>query len=866
MDIVISSIIGIIIIIVSIFVINQAKKDTNIGFEKKISDHIYDINQGNKNMFDASNVLSRNSNRMKNDIESTKNKNKELNKWVDSLKITTQEYYNKLNIYKTANDKNINDINYKLKNNDSEFISLSTNNLSNSTTQQENRLNVLKNNNIVHDEKLNDIVDLNKENNDILKNNRALGYDIGGKMMSKYSLNNYIDNKKYNDYGLEYNKSLLVNQGKLNELDAIYENRDLLASTIDIISKHKNEMVSSQLRIKKIENDYVPKHQIKRTKFPVSNPTANVKHLEYITMIKNSRSATDSIINNEVPRKYVNMSTYNNVKNTTKNISYPMIDFTGDKKINIKGSISVGTNNFDNKLTVKDNKVDSWAGGFQNDKCKIALSKGDGNGMQISTDNQDYLKTALQINNKTDIILNANNTGNVDMAQELNSKDIKSTSQICINNTCVNLDDIKKIEKIYVEPPRFIPTSTILLVGIHTINLNNHFKDKTNNLTFKLVNQVVGDKDTPTKNDRANINQTNGILTIYGGLRGIQYNVVVEAENMFGGKRIGYFNIKEDIIQDCIYDDWSDWSTCNPVTGSRFKTRVVKIEARNGGKACSTNPLDYKIVDDKCPIDCISSSEYGVWGPCNKDLGKRFRYKTELQAAKNGGAACTNMTDEEPCDVNCELSTWSPCNKSCDGGMQYRTVTVEPKNKGTPCGPTSQACNTHRCPPPSTMWLKGGRSGQFCADDGHEHDDWSWNWNWNWNDRYGSSHKYVTCNRGAVGPWERFQVQHLGNNQIRLIGGKENSLCYDDEDRVRCSRFMPGRDSGVFYNRNYNNRFRENNNDQYNRSVFTYSYDGDRIILKGGRAGLYCADDSDGVIRCNRSAIGPWEKFWYGPA
>jgi len=31
--------------------------------------------------------------------------------------------------------------------------------------------------------------------------------------------------------------------------------------------------------------------------------------------------------------------------------------------------------------------------------------------------------------------------------------------------------------------------------------------------------------------------------------------------------------------------------------------------------------------------------------------------------------------------------------------------------------------------------------------------------------------------------------------------------------------------------------------------------------IKGGQAGLYCAEENDGTIRCNRHHIGPWEKF-----
>ena len=48
--------------------------------------------------------------------------------------------------------------------------------------------------------------------------------------------------------------------------------------------------------------------------------------------------------------------------------------------------------------------------------------------------------------------------------------------------------------------------------------------------------------------------------------------------------------------------------------------------------------------------------------------------------------------------------------------------------------------------------IKGGREGKWCADEG-----WK-----------------VVCNRNQIGPWERFHLRNLGNNQIMLSGGRSN--------------------------------------------------------------------------------------------
>lgn len=40
--------------------------------------------------------------------------------------------------------------------------------------------------------------------------------------------------------------------------------------------------------------------------------------------------------------------------------------------------------------------------------------------------------------------------------------------------------------------------------------------------------------------------------------------------------------------RDCLYSDWTNWSTCEPFClGKQSRSRSVKLEAADGGTACS---------------------------------------------------------------------------------------------------------------------------------------------------------------------------------------------------------------------------------------------------------------------------------------
>jgi len=100
----------------------------------------------------------------------------------------------------------------------------------------------------------------------------------------------------------------------------------------------------------------------------------------------------------------------------------------------------------------------------------------------------------------------------------------------------------------------------------------------------------------------------------------------------------------------------------------------------------------------------------------------------------------------------------------------------------------------------------------------------------------------VVCNRGAVGPWEKFQLTYLGFNFYTLTGGKDKKMCADEgPTRMICNRGALGP-----------------------LEKFELKHlGGNDYAMKGGHAKKWCADEAGGVI-CNRAySNGAWEKFTF---
>ncbi|XP_054160513.1 spondin-1-like isoform X4 [Oppia nitens] len=129
------------------------------------------------------------------------------------------------------------------------------------------------------------------------------------------------------------------------------------------------------------------------------------------------------------------------------------------------------------------------------------------------------------------------------------------------------------------------------------------------------------------------------------------------------GQSLSPINDQGPII-DCVLTPWSEWTSCSRTCGSARKERrrEIKLNAQNGGKPCPKRLVQRRKCKenpecDNTPVDCIMGS-WGEWSTCSKTCdgqGFRFRQRSILMNATNGGISCGPQFDRQIC------SNYKPC-------------------------------------------------------------------------------------------------------------------------------------------------------------------------------------------------------------
>lgn len=134
---------------------------------------------------------------------------------------------------------------------------------------------------------------------------------------------------------------------------------------------------------------------------------------------------------------------------------------------------------------------------------------------------------------------------------------------------------------------------------------------------------------------------------------------------------------------DCLLGAWGSWSDCPVTCGTSQirRERLVKREARRGGKSCEGSLVDIRDCGlQECPspppVDCLWG-QWGAWGACSQPGGQRSRFRHVLRQARYGGQPCEVGAVEET--VGCrrphfqsycvwaqweawsQCSDWTPC-------------------------------------------------------------------------------------------------------------------------------------------------------------------------------------------------------------
>lgn len=153
---------------------------------------------------------------------------------------------------------------------------------------------------------------------------------------------------------------------------------------------------------------------------------------------------------------------------------------------------------------------------------------------------------------------------------------------------------------------------------------------------------------------------------------------------------------------DCVHQGWSSWTSCSTSCngGIRSRKKTITTKPQFGGKGCGVTSQKQTCSTQKCPVDCTEAG-YGKWSACTRSCGggyteRNMRGRVE---AKHGGRACsthlkqTKVCNKHACPIDCNLglwTSWSECTKTCAGGSQTRTrpVLIAPKYGGQACAQT----------------------------------------------------------------------------------------------------------------------------------------------------------------------------------
>ncbi|KDO19322.1 hypothetical protein SPRG_15524 [Saprolegnia parasitica CBS 223.65] len=122
--------------------------------------------------------------------------------------------------------------------------------------------------------------------------------------------------------------------------------------------------------------------------------------------------------------------------------------------------------------------------------------------------------------------------------------------------------------------------------------------------------------------------------------------------------------------QDCLYSDFTAWSTCDATTGTQVRSRSETTLALNGGKDCPTlwgPPTETR----DCNIDCDGSWE--EWTECSGTSATQSRSYSVSQYPRNNGKSCPALQTQD-CNPACGSVAWGPYS-TCDpvSGTYTRT-------------------------------------------------------------------------------------------------------------------------------------------------------------------------------------------------
>jgi hypothetical protein len=97
-----------------------------------------------------------------------------------------------------------------------------------------------------------------------------------------------------------------------------------------------------------------------------------------------------------------------------------------------------------------------------------------------------------------------------------------------------------------------------------------------------------------------------------------------------GKQRKNYITANPDCnktqLQGCDVDcvaNYSDWTSCNSITGKQKKVLNISVTPKENGKTCESKYGPLEMVKD-CPLQCTGS--WSDWSKCDTNTNQQIRY------------------------------------------------------------------------------------------------------------------------------------------------------------------------------------------------------------------------------------------------
>lgn len=434
--------------------------------------------------------------------------------------------------------------------------------------------------------------------------------EIAKTYVKSSDLNQYTKRSDLSSEAVKWNTSVSKTGGDLNNLNINYETREPLNRVVSMNKLNTSLANTTLTNFTNLEGQLIPKTTLQSTKFPVSSYQLPPELATVYNNIKLNITNTASRARVNVPREYVNKDEFKTSREVIKNTNFPMIKFPSYGVMMVDGRAGISETIPQGKFASKNDSTTSWNTIFQNGNSSVNISRGDGQGMQIMTRNNNPNVSALTINNYKEVYVDVRNDGQV-MLNTINPSRAVATypdnavvssnpleqARFCINNTCIYERDLYKAALINIKPPtqRINFASTYNVESVLSLNLNDFFSDVTGVVLYSLMNNPQGNASLSGSN--------NSILSIVGAYRNMSYQVVLRIANNNGGYIDRTISITEPAPLDCRVSDFT-WGPCSKTCGggSQTGTRII-VQYRVGpGANCPSLTASQTCNTQACPI------------------------------------------------------------------------------------------------------------------------------------------------------------------------------------------------------------------------------------------------------------------------